>query len=203
MIQDAASRCDDGGFCGAGGEPLLNKHLPEMQEFSLCEQPPLFVPSVDHTFCGMVVSTPVPAAHFAGEGMEPRDVWKVWRDRYADEPFVRPVKPGDAGKIMHGTYAASVVIIPESKMKEYQPPAKSLPRIGTSHEQNWIECCKTGGRACSDFSYAGPLTEFCLLGNVAIRLGGKVEWDAGNMKATGRPEADEWIRRPYREGWEL
>jgi hypothetical protein len=72
-----------------------------------------------------------------------------------------------------------------------------------SHEQHWIQCCKTGRRASSDFRYAGPLTEFVLLGNIAIRLGGKIEWDAENMQAIGRPEADEWIRRPRRKGWEL
>jgi hypothetical protein len=88
-------------------------------------------------------------------------------------------------------------------MKAYQPPPPSLPRIEVSHEQHWIQCCKTGQRASSDFSYAGPLTEFALLGNIAIRLGGKIEWDAEHMRATGRPEADEWVRRPYRKGWKL
>ena len=110
---------------------------------------------------------------------------------------------GETGCIMHGTYAGTVTMIPESKLESYKQPEPTIPRIGMSHEQHWIHCCKTGERASSDFSYAGPLTEFCLLGNVAIRLSGKIEWNAEKMKAKGRPEADEWIRRPRRKGWAL
>ena len=110
---------------------------------------------------------------------------------------------GEKGMIMHGVYAGEVWIAPESRAKEYTPPALSIPRIGMSHEQHWVQCCKTGERASSDFSYSGPLTEFVLLGNIAIRLGGVIEWNAEDMRAKGRPEADEWIRRPRRKGWEL
>lgn len=79
---------------------LEHKHLPEMHKYSLCEHAPLFVPSVDHSFCGMLVSTPLPAACLAGDKVTPKDVWKVWRDRYGDEPFVRPIAPGDAADAM-------------------------------------------------------------------------------------------------------
>ena len=60
-------------------------------------------------------------------------------------------------------------IIPESRMKDYKRPEKTIPRIAGSHEQNWINACKGGPAACSNFEYAGPLTETVLLGNVAIR----------------------------------
>lgn len=87
---------------GDAGMPLTlyglttrHKHLPEMQLFSLTEKPPLFVPSVDHTYCGMLTSTPIPAQRFAREGVTPQQVWEVWHERYADEPFVRTVAPGD------------------------------------------------------------------------------------------------------------
>ena len=42
-----------------------------------------------------------------------------------------------------------------------------------------------------------------LLGNLAIRLGKKVDWDGPNMKALNAPEADALIRREYRAGWQL
>jgi hypothetical protein len=51
--------------------------------------------------------------------------------------------------------------------------------------------------------YAVYLTEIVLLGNLAIRLGGRVEWDAATAKVRGRPEAEPLIRRPYRQGWTL
>ncbi len=104
---------------------------------------------------------------------------------------------GDKGTIVEGR------IIPESKMKDYQKPPKSIPRITGTHEQNWIDACKGGPAACSNFEYSGPLTETVLLGNVAIRTGRRIEWDGPNMKITNVLEANELIGRKYREGWTL
>ncbi|MGQ9730779.1 MAG: Gfo/Idh/MocA family protein [Candidatus Zipacnadales bacterium] len=124
-----------------------------------------------------------------------------------DQPFGDAegglVLKGEKGFIMHGVYAGQVFLLPQSLAESYHPPAPSIPRIGMSHEQHWVHCCKTGERASSDFSYAGPLTEFVLLGNVAIRLGGTIEWDAEKLQARGRPEAEEWIKRPRRTGWRM
>ncbi|MFH1569581.1 MAG: N-acetyl-gamma-glutamyl-phosphate reductase, partial [Gemmatimonadota bacterium] len=75
-------------------------HLAEMQHYSLCQRAPLFVPSVDHAFCGMVTSTPIPAAHLAGGGVGPEEVWRLWQQRYQGEPFVRVVEPGRAGEVL-------------------------------------------------------------------------------------------------------
>jgi len=50
---------------------------------------------------------------------------------------------------------------------------------------------------------AGFLTEIILLGNVAIRVGKKIDWDDPNMKATNCPEADQFVKHEYRKGWEL
>ena len=55
----------------------------------------------------------------------------------------------------------------------------------------------------SNFDYAGPMTESVLLGNVAVRAGKKIEWDAKNLKVTNCPEAAPIIHREYRKGWEL
>ena len=66
-----------------------------------------------------------------------------------------------------------------------------------------IEACKGGPACLSNFDYAGRLTEFVLLGNVALRVGKKIEWDAKRMRAKNCPEADQYIRREYRKGWEL
>jgi hypothetical protein len=55
----------------------------------------------------------------------------------------------------------------------------------------------------SNFDYAGVLTETVLLGNVALRVRKKMEWDGENLRATNAPEADRYIRRDYRQGWTL
>jgi hypothetical protein len=72
-----------------------------------------------------------------------------------------------------------------------------------NEDVEWIEACKGGPAALSNFANAGPFTETVLLGNLAIRLGKKIQWDGPNMKATNAPEADPLIHREYRKGWEL
>lgn len=76
-----------------------HKHLPEIHRFSLAARPPLFSPSVAHTYCGMLTSAPVPASFFTDQTTTPQQVWEVWRDAYRDCPFVRPVPPA-----AHGAY---------------------------------------------------------------------------------------------------
>ncbi len=111
---------------------------------------------------------------------------------------------GDQGAIMCGVYGNGPRLIPESAMKAYKRPPKTLPRIKGSHEANWIEAIKSGGTASADFSYSGPLTELALLGNLAKRFPErKLRWDNGKMRVTNHDEANAWVRRPYRDGWSL
>ena len=109
---------------------------------------------------------------------------------------------GDKGKILSGSYGKSPRIIPESKMKEYKRPPKSIPR-SIGHHKEWVEACKTGKPTGSNFDYAGPLTEIALLGNIAIRTGKKLIWDGPDMKITNVPEANDYLQSEYRKGWSL
>jgi N-acetyl-gamma-glutamyl-phosphate reductase len=82
-----------------------HKHVAEMRHFSLSRHAPLFVPSVDHTYCGMLTSTPIPAAGWSQRGTTAEQVYEVWRERYGGEPFVRPVPPSEApGHMRDGRY---------------------------------------------------------------------------------------------------
>ena len=110
---------------------------------------------------------------------------------------------GTKGTIMCGVYGDSPRIIPEAKMQEAELPEKTIPRVDGSHEQDWVRACKTGEPAGADFAYSGPLTEICCLGNIAKRVDTRIEWDAENMKVTNLPEANQYVRYPSREGWEL
>jgi predicted dehydrogenase len=125
------------------------------------------------------------------------------------EPGRQPVNTGafvlgDKGAIMYGSHGANPVrIIPESKMREYKLPPRTIPRA-KEHHQDWLEAIRTNEKAGSDFSYGGPLTEIAMLGVIASKLAGtKLEWDGANMKFTNCPEANEFIDPPYRQGWKL
>ncbi len=60
-----------------------------------------------------------------------------------------------------------------------------------------------GPKPVSNFvDHAGPLTEMVLVGNLAVRLGKKIDWDMKAMEARGLPEVKAMLKRTYRAGWE-
>ncbi|MCK4764643.1 MAG: Gfo/Idh/MocA family oxidoreductase [Candidatus Aminicenantes bacterium] len=109
---------------------------------------------------------------------------------------------GSKGKLMCGCYARNPRLIPETKMKAYKRPEKTIPRVKVKHEMDWVLACKGERPACSNFDYSGPLTETVVMGNLAIRSGKPIEWDGEKMKVTNNvPEADALVNPPYRKGW--
>jgi predicted dehydrogenase len=109
---------------------------------------------------------------------------------------------GDQASMLCGFTGENPMLIPESKMKQYKRPPKTLPR-SIGHYKEWIEACKGGKAAGCNFDIGGPLTEIVLLGNIAIRTGEKLNWDGENMKITNVPEANDLLHYEYREGWTL
>jgi predicted dehydrogenase len=94
------------------------------------------------------------------------------------------------------------VLLPRKQFGDYRPPAPTLPRV-RSHHQEWVDACRGKGKTESNFGYASVLTESLLLGSVAIRTGKDFEWDTANMRAPNCPEAAPLIRPTFREGWSL
>jgi predicted dehydrogenase len=94
------------------------------------------------------------------------------------------------------------VLLPEKEFAGFKPP-KPFIRKSIGHHKEWIQACKRGGETTCKFAYSGPLTETALLGNVAYRLGRKLEWDAKQLRATNCPEADQLIQHHYRAGWRI
>ncbi|MEL6253991.1 MAG: Gfo/Idh/MocA family oxidoreductase [Bacteroidota bacterium] len=102
-----------------------------------------------------------------------------------------------------------------------------LPNAGMrefGHQVSWTEACKAGFGSpehkglTSSFDYSGPLTETVLMGNLAIRSYSltkkagngrdfygrkKLIWDGENTKITNFDDANQFVSRPYRDGWKL
>ena len=110
---------------------------------------------------------------------------------------------GSKGKLLHGTYAQNPRLLPKAFADSTAKPAEKFKRITTSHEMNWIEAIKGKAEATSPFSYAAKLTEVMLLGVVALNAGKKIEYDGANMKITNAPQAEQFLKRQYRQGWSL
>jgi predicted dehydrogenase len=110
---------------------------------------------------------------------------------------------GQKGMIaLDDAYGARYKLYPEKDFQGFKPPPKSMPR-STGHMNDWIEAIKMGRQACSHFEYATALTGMVLLGNLALRAGKPIEWDAKEIRATNATEAEALIKPPYRRGWDL
>jgi predicted dehydrogenase len=107
---------------------------------------------------------------------------------------------GSEGK-MYANYG-SYKLFPAEKFANFKPPAQTIPK-SIGHHNEWIKACKDGSPTTCNFDYSGALTEAVLLGNVAYRVGKKLDWDAKSLKATNCPEADKFISKDYRKGWEI
>jgi predicted dehydrogenase len=114
---------------------------------------------------------------------------------------------GDDGAILANCYGESPRLVPETKMRAYKRPAKTIERIpmgSDGHEKDWIRACKGGKPASSNFDYSGPLSETVLMGNLAIRFPGhELFWNGEDMEVTNDKDANAYVRRQYREGWHL
>lgn len=137
---------------------------------------------------------------------------------------------GTKGKMMCSTYGADPRLLPLSKNNEIKL-AQTIARVpngSDGHYAQWVEACIAGYNSketkalSSPFEIAGPLTETVLMGNLAIRSydlrrpqekdpkkfdypgrGIKLLWDGPNMKVTNFDEANEFVKRKYRNGWSL
>jgi len=93
-------------------------------------------------------------------------------------------------------------LLPEDQFKDFKQPEPFIPE-SLGHHKEWIHACKTGAPTTCSFDYSGLLTEANHLGNVAYRVGKKIQWDAVKLKVANAPEAAKLIRREYRKGWKL
>jgi hypothetical protein len=110
---------------------------------------------------------------------------------------------GDRGKILCAFSGANPRLIPETKMKNYKQPPKTLPR-SPGNEREWLDACKGNKvKPGGNFEFSGLVTETLLLGNVAVRTGQKLNWDRVNLKITNSEQAQNYVRPERRSGWEL
>lgn len=108
---------------------------------------------------------------------------------------------------------------------QFGPEVEEMPIPEYGHQKQWIDACKAGFNSAehlgltSSFDYAGPMTETVLMGNLAIRSymlqredsSGRMEffarkkllWDGENMRITNQEEANQFVGRTYRAGFEV
>ncbi|MCA9058722.1 MAG: Gfo/Idh/MocA family oxidoreductase [Planctomycetaceae bacterium] len=107
-----------------------------------------------------------------------------------------------SGSLFIGEKAS--LVLPHVGAPKIYPEATIEEADDQNHYHGWIDGCLTGQQPSDGFDYGGPLTEAVLLGNIAVRYRGtRLSWDAAAMRITNHEEANQWLRREYREGWEI
>jgi predicted dehydrogenase len=112
---------------------------------------------------------------------------------------------GSKGMVTTGCLGDGTRLVPAEKMKDYKLPPQLLTRspgnYRDGHYRDWIRACKGGEAACSNFSVSGPFAAWMLLGVIAMKFEGKLDWDAHKMRFTNNNEANNYIRPHFRKGW--
>jgi predicted dehydrogenase len=128
--------------------------------------------------------------------------------------------PSDSGSLLVGEggsifspsdYGADQSLLPAEKFAGRQPAVSSEQKkernrsSDKAHKEEWVRAIREGDPkiAWSNFDYAGRLTEAMLLGNVSVRLGMPIEYDAETARVTNCPEAAPYIKPAFRSGWTL
>lgn len=124
---------------------------------------------------------------------------KIWEDKGIPQWNSAVLFVGDKGMLLsdYGKH----VLLPEKDFRDFEGPEPFLP-VSPGQHQEWLIACKTGKSTSSPFSYSGPLTEANHLGNVAFRAGKKIQWDSANMLVTNCPDANGFLSREPRKGWD-
>ncbi|MCJ8210945.1 Gfo/Idh/MocA family oxidoreductase [Mucilaginibacter sp. RS28] len=121
---------------------------------------------------------------------------------------------GTKGKMYASTYSDAATLLPKSLTAQANAPKKwnRVEGGANGHYAQWVEACLAGygkKEVSSPFEVAGPLTEALLMANLAVRghdlKGGRIkyEWDNNAMKVTNFDDVNKYVKREYRQGWEL
>jgi len=93
-----------------------------------------------------------------------------------------------------------LVLLPHDKFKDHKIPNFKE----RNHYHHFVDACLGGENTESHFSQSGPMTEAIILGTVAIRVPDVLlEWDSSNLMVTNNTDANNYLRRKYREGWQV
>ena len=110
---------------------------------------------------------------------------------------------GDKGKILGDFLGQKPRIIPQSKMKAHHGDKPVAEAQRTRRSDTWTAAIKSTKQSDGSFIHAGPITETINLAAVALRAGKRIEYDTKSMTITNDKEANKYLTREYRKGWEM
>ncbi|MBX3254173.1 MAG: Gfo/Idh/MocA family oxidoreductase [Chitinophagaceae bacterium] len=133
---------------------------------------------------------------FDGQYYPPAEVQALYKEKYPEECAMLV---GTEGALLI-PHTVMPVLLPQEKFSDHP-----LPQLDErNHYHHFVDACLKRVKNESHFAQTGPMTEAILLGTVAIREPGIVlEWDAKNMRFPNHANANQYLKRKYRKGWEV
>lgn len=134
---------------------------------------------------------------FDGAFYPPDDIRKLYTENFADYPAESSMCIGTEGALLL-PHQHSPILLPEARFKDFPRPKLQEG----NHYHAFVDACLGGPKTESHFAQSGPMTEAIILGTIAIRMPGqKLNWNSGRLQVTNVREANQYVRRTYREGW--
>jgi predicted dehydrogenase len=152
---------------------------------------------VKYTFPGTQYTTDEVVVHwYDGDLRPPVDVKKLVGGNVGGSGSIYIGTEG----VLYSPYIGPLVLHPVEKFRDYKVPTQK----GLNHWLQFVNACRGEDKTGASFSFAGPMTESVLLGCLATRFHKtKLEWDAKKLEVTNVKEANKYVRRTYRKGWEV
>jgi predicted dehydrogenase len=111
---------------------------------------------------------------------------------------------GTEGRKLLVGHGRTLTLLPRERFADVALPERRLLPPEGGHHAEWLRACRDRNATTgTNFAYAAPMTEAILLGNVALRVGRRIEYDAASGRVTNEPRAEQFLRREYRRGWML
>lgn len=112
---------------------------------------------------------------------------------------------GDKGLILSDTYGGNIELFMKSDSRglHLKKVWNAKKKGNACHYEDFFRAVSESRKACSDFSYAGPLTETVLLGHIAQRIRGGLGFEVRKGTFTDNDKANKMLRKEYPEGWIL
>jgi predicted dehydrogenase len=154
---------------------------------------------VHYTFAGTerTAEKTLPVTWYDGTSKPPAEVIALIEG--TEVPHIGSILIGTDGVLLVPHQESMPSLYPAAKFKDFKRPHLQ----GTNHWKQFVNACRGDDKTTANFSYAGPLTETILLGDIATRFPQTtLAWNSRRMKFD-LPEADHFIRRTYRKGWSV
>jgi predicted dehydrogenase len=186
----------------------LGSHWNDLPFWALNLKAPLIVEATGDVHREIAPATMTATYTYASRGEMPAVTLVFHQGESRPEPWREGRIPqwpngclfiGDKGMVL-SDYSKHV-ILPEKDFENFVRHPQTIAK-SEGHYAEWINAAKNGTPTTCNFEYSGWLTEANHLGGVALRTGKKLQWDAAGMRATNAPEADQFLKREYRRGWE-